>query len=292
MTRREPLVPGPTVVASVQIAIARRKLWLSPRSFPDWCTVMINLAGFSKSVRTLAFPLHTAVPLLIPLLLAGCYGTTCFVGVINPPNNSLTITTGNNPSTCVVPQVQSTVEVVAQLAPACEGCSSSRQISRVHLLLTGIQLHPSAVADENSPEWEEMAPNLAQEPLRIELKENSAAESLISSARVSGMIPAGTYYQVRLRLADPSSTANTPLLGNNPCGSSGGSCVFAADGTSHPLHTLDGPVYLRIAVASPLEVHAGQENILHLELSPEWLLQNSSTGAVEVAPLLHGRMFK
>ncbi len=225
----------------------------------------------------------------MPLFLTGCYGTACFVGVINPPNNSLTINTGNTPSTCVVPRVQSAVEFVTQLAPPCEGCSSSRQVSRVHLLLTGIQLHPGAVADENSPEWEDVAPNLAQEPLSIELKENSAAESLISSARVSGLIPEGTYYQVRLRLADPSSIVNRPLLGI-PCGSGGGSCVIAANGTSYPLHTLDGSVYLRIAVTSPIEVQAGRANVLQLELNPEWLLLESSTGAVEITPLLHGRM--
>jgi hypothetical protein len=251
---------------------------------------MNNLAGFVRSVRTRAFPWHTAILVLMPLVLAGCYGSTCFVGVINPPNNSLTINTGNTPYSCVVPKVQSAVEIVAQLAPACDGCSSSRQVSRVHLLLTGIQLHPGAVADENSPDWEELAPNLAQEPLRIELKENTAAESLISSTRVSGWVPAGTYYQVRLRLADPSSTTNLPLFEKDPCGSLGGSCVIGADGASYPLHTLDGSVYLRIAVTSPLEVHADRTNVLHLELNPEWLFQNSSTGAVEVAPLLHGRL--
>jgi hypothetical protein len=242
---------------------------------------MINCAVFAKAVRSRLFSWHTAVLVLMPLFLAGCYGTTCFVGVINPPNNSLTINTGYTPSSCVVPRVQSAVEIVTQLAPACEGCSSSRQVSRVHLLLTGIQLHPGAAAEGNYPGWEEVEPNLAQEPLWIELKENSAAESRISSARVSGLIPAGTYYQVRLRLADPSQAANTPPFERGPCGSGGGSCVIGADGTSH----------LRIAVTSPLEVRAGRTNVLHLELRPEWLLQNGSTGAVEVAPLLHGRIF-
>ena len=86
------------------------------------------------------------------VIVAGC-NNTCFVGVINPPNNSLIVSTGNPPPACALARPMAAVEVVAHLARTCADCSNSRQVTLLHLLLSGMELHAGTVADENSPEW-------------------------------------------------------------------------------------------------------------------------------------------
>lgn len=236
---------------------------------------------FTKSFRSRLF-LLVLVPIAL-VLMAGCNGTTCFAGIINGPNNSLIVTSGNGPSVCSIPQVQALVQVAAQLAPSCIGCSSSRRVSQVHLVLRGIEMHPGAVADENSLEWQEIAPDLARQPLRIDLSGDSATDSSIPVALGSGRVPIGTYYQIRLRLAEMSDEQAT-LSGADLCNLGG--CVTSADGVHHPVRSVDGSLYLRVTIPSGLMVRGGQTNVVRLELSPEWLLQNGSAGAVEVAPTL------
>lgn len=222
------------------------------------------------------------------LILHGCNSSTCFVGIINPPSNSFSVTTGNIPSVCSLNQATGAVQVVAQLAPICANCSASRQVFDVHLVVSGVELHPSAVADENSPDWLEIAPDLARRPMSLNLAERSISNAEISTASISGKIPVGTYHQLRLRLTDLASSvvADRPTGGN--CESSAAGCVTTADGVRHALRMPDGSQFLRAATSTPLEIRQGQENLLRLELRSEWLLQNSSPGSIEVAPVLRG----
>jgi hypothetical protein len=222
------------------------------------------------------------------VFVAGCNSDTCFVGVINAPSSSVLINTGNLPGVCSGLQTPAAISLTVQLAPVCTGCTATRQVSIVHLALSGVELHPGGVADENSPEWQEIAPDLEQHPVELELSQDPASSNLALPATISGRIPAGLYYQLRLRLADPSSPRAMQLCAANHGNSAGASCLATADGARHPLQTLDGSSYLRVPVTSPIDVRSGQANRLHLELSPEWLLQNGSTGSLEVAPLLYG----
>ncbi len=158
------------------------------------------------------------------------------------------------------------------------------------LTISGVELHPGAVADEDSPDWQEIAPELAREPLLLQLTPHSGADSVVLPATISGHIPAGTYYQLRLRLANPESLQSTQLASKNSCGAAGAGCLFTANGDLHALRSPDGSRYLRLVTTSPIDVRAGQQNFLRIELTPEWLLQKSSTGSLDVAPLLRGRI--
>ncbi len=239
---------------------------------------------FSARVNT------SFLPLSVFLFIAGCNSSTCFVGIINPPNNSFKVNTGNLPSVCSGLQMPAAMIITAQLAPVCTGCSATRQVSGVELSVSGVELHSGAVVDENSPDWQEIAPNLSLEPLQLKLQQHPASGTLALPAAIMGQIPAGTYYQLRLRLADPTSLQAMQLPAKNSCGAAGANCLFTASGDVHTLRSLGGSLYLRVVVSSPIDVRAGQPNLLRIELGPEWLLQNSSTGATEVAPLLRGRI--
>ena len=98
--------------------------------------------------------LMCAVLLVIPV---GC-GNICFVGFFNSNNNSnsSTVLVGGVSPACSLPRSTIAVKAVAHLVHACTGCSTSHQVTHLHLLLSGLELHPAAVADENSPEWQEL----------------------------------------------------------------------------------------------------------------------------------------
>ncbi len=239
------------------------------------------------------FPSRSSFGLIsafVLLFLAGCNSDTCFVGVINPPNNSFNVTTGNLPSVCSGLQTQAVIRLNVQLAPLCTGCSATRQVSGVQLSVSDVELHPGAVADENSPDWLEIAPNLARKPLQLKLEQHSDRDAVALPGTLVGRIPAGTYYQFRLRLADATSLQTMQLPAKNSCGAGGASCIFTESGEVHALQSPNGSLYVPVVVSSPIEVRVGHLNVLRIELSPEWLLQSTSTGASEVAPLLRGRI--
>ena len=115
----------------------------------------------------------------------------------------------------------------------------------------------------------------------------------INDLEVSGRIPAGAYYQVRLKLSEaaalPPETAE--LLRAKGCRSAARSgCVVSADGVVHELQTLDMQGFLVVQTILPVDVRAGRENRVQLRFHPEWVLKQSATGAIELAPLLEGEV--
>ena len=249
---------------------------------------MFFRSRFGRRVTFRVALLLLCVAVLLPA--AGC-GNTCFVGFFNPNNNSTTMPGGNLSTSCSLPAPTVAVKTVAHLAHACAGCSPSRQVTHLHLLLSGIELHPSAVAEENSPEWQELAPDWAQRPQWIDLVIDPASNDAALSPIVTGQIPAGTYYQLRLHLAEPASQHIGEPHAESRCSSVNTTgCVVTADGGSYPLQTPEGHSYLRVEAVSPIDLRSDPSNSLHIELRPEWALQVSSAGLLDVLPLLRGRV--
>jgi hypothetical protein len=228
------------------------------------------------------------VLLFVVLIVAGC--NSCFLGVINSSNNSPTLIAGNPPLACSQLQPVAHVNAIAHLAQACTGCSTSRQVTQVHLLVSGMELHPDAVTVENSPEWQELAPDWARQPQWVDLGVDPNLNDVTFPLNLAGQIPAGTYHQLRLRLAQPSSHHAEELHAESPCSSVDGSCVVTADGSFHPLQTLDSHPYLRVEATSPIDLHTDQPNLLRIELRSEWALQNPSNGFLDLMPLLRGHV--
>lgn len=226
------------------------------------------------------FPIRVVL-LFIVFIVAGC--NSCFLGVIN--NNSPVLINGNPPIACSQLQPVAHVNAIAHLAQACTGCSTSRQVTHVHLLLSGMELHPDAVTVENSPEWQELAPDWARQPQWVDLSEDPNLSVAALPLNLAAQISAGTYHQLRFRLAQPSS-----LHAESPCSSVGASCVVTADGSFHLLQTLDGHPYLRLEATSPIDLHTDQPNLLRIEFRPEWALQNPSNGFLDLMPLLRGHV--
>ncbi len=244
----------------------------------------------SKFAHPGTFPL-TAFLICVALLfiLAGC--NACFSGDINPPNNSPTMDKGNLLPACLpLPPPSIAVKAAVRFTPACAGCSAALQVTHVHLLLSGIELQAGAAAAENSSEWRELAPDWVGRPQWVDLLEPSASSDVAVPLNVTGQIPAGTYYQLRLHLAQPSSQHVEELSGESHCSIAGASCVVTADGSLHSLQTVDGHAYIDVEGTFPIDLRADQSNQLRIELRPEWALHLLPTGVLDNMPLLRGHV--
>ncbi|MGD0404028.1 MAG: DUF4382 domain-containing protein [Candidatus Acidiferrales bacterium] len=170
------------------------------------------------------------VALLFPLALIGC-DNSCLLIVSNPGGSIGTIS-GSGPN-CSLNTTTATfrMSVASSLSSAAE---AQPRIQHVFVTLEGIEANPSASAGENSPNWQELAPHLAKEPVQLDLLARPAdsCEPNIS-ARVT--VPADSYRQLRLRLSPNEAETTDPVLEQNSCGSAGFNCVVTSDGDIKPL---------------------------------------------------------
>src|SRR3974377_346601 len=97
----------------------------------------------------------------------GC-GNSCFVGFSNNGNGVVIVKAGNPPPPCSLPQPTGLMSFLAVKSSVCESCPAPHP-QHIFVTLQGIQLHSSPVAGPTSPDWHEIAPRLADEPLLIDL---------------------------------------------------------------------------------------------------------------------------
>ena len=185
---------------------------------------MCTFRGATKASRRGFF---TAVVLCLSLI--GC-DNTCFIFVSNPSGG--TIAVGTN--TCSLNKINGTVRLrlTSSVMPAAGDWSTS--VKHIFVTFRGIEANPSATAGEDSPDWQELAPNLATQPVQLDLltrRDDSCEPSTFGDVAV----PADAYYQIRLRLSPSQPGANEPVPQENGCGSVGFNCIVTADGGIRPL---------------------------------------------------------
>jgi hypothetical protein len=100
------------------------------------------------------------------IALTGC-GDSCFVGFSNNGNGGLIVKVANPPPSCSLSQVHGAMSVVALKSSLCETCTAATRVEHVFVTLRGIQLRPGASEDARSPNWLELAPHLAKEPVKL-----------------------------------------------------------------------------------------------------------------------------
>lgn len=178
--------------------------------------------------------------LFLPLVLIGC-DNTCFVFISNPGGTI----SGNTP-TCSLNQAKGNVRVRITSPLALPANGESARIEHIYVTLRGVEANPNAIADDDSPDWQELAPMLATRPAQLDLLANRGdARELDSSDDVA--VPADAYRQVRLRLSPNPSDASDPVLEVNLCGSLGLHCIVTSDGSVRPLVLDPGPSQIQIS---------------------------------------------
>lgn len=174
--------------------------------------------------------------LLLCFVLIGC-GDTCFVIVGIFPNT----TSATNPPTCNLGAGNGTITVGINSVRPSSAAPMSPNLEHVFITLRGIEAHPSALAAEDSPDWQELAPELASEPVQIDLMAaTDSGASCISRLTHKSIVRASVYRQIRLRLVSDQATSGDPLAHHNECSGSGFNCVVDINGHARALALKNG----------------------------------------------------
>ena len=169
--------------------------------------------------------------LLLCFLLLGC-GDTCFVITGIFPNTTST----TNPPTCKLGDGTGTIIVGINSARPSPQAPTSPNLQHVFITLRGIDANPNATAGEDSPDWQELAPELASEPVQIDLM-NTSVPGALCAPRLArkAIVRAAVYRQIRLRLISDEPAPGDPLPNDNKCGGRSFNCVVDTNGHTRAL---------------------------------------------------------
>ena len=162
------------------------------------------------------------------LSLFGC-SNYCFVFVSNPGGSISTST----PS-CQLNNANGTVRLRITASPTASAEAAAPNVQHIFVTLRGIEAIASAIADDDSPDWRELAPKLAAQPEQLDLLARSM-ESCERSTFEDVAVPANAYRQIRLRLTSNQPATDEPVPEQNACGSVGLNCVVTSDEGIRPL---------------------------------------------------------
>jgi hypothetical protein len=162
------------------------------------------------------------------LSLIGC-SNYCFVFVSNPGGSISTST----PS-CQLNTATGTVRLRITASPTASAEAAAPSVQHIFVTLRGIEAIASTIANDDSPDWRELAPKLATQPEQLDLLARSAG-SCERNTFENVAIPADAYRQIHLRLASDQPATDEPVPEQNACGSVGLNCVVTSDGGIRPL---------------------------------------------------------
>lgn len=104
------------------------------------------------------------------------------------------------------------------------------------MTLAGLDIHSSAVAGDEAPGWQPLAPGLLMHPLQVDLLAGLLSEGHRNSSAAAfpdAVLPAGMYGQIRLRLAGQPQEESTQEA--NHCSGASPHCAVMSDGQVWPL---------------------------------------------------------
>jgi hypothetical protein len=153
-----------------------------------------------------------------------------------------------------------TVNVSMTDPPSCAFPNGA--FEHVYVSVRSVQAHTSATADDNTPGWQELAPQLNKLPVQIDLFAAGNA-CLLTELGSNTALPAATYQQIRVLLV-ANDGGGGPVPSSNACGNQGYNCVQTHDGVFHELQlSSQANTGLKIppgqVVGGPITVAAGQD---------------------------------
>lgn len=186
------------------------------------------------------------LPILASCLLfvAGC-NNTCGSFSFNGTSSSGNVTVSSQPPSCTLNGATGIVSMAIGSKAETKPTPGSMRAPLGHLFVTlaGVDVHPSAIAEDNSPGWQPLAAQFQEHPAQVDLLADTRAMNS-SSAFPDAVMPAGLYGQMRLRLAVPPANGQFP--GANLCGGQTLHCAVTSDGRVLPLRFLESATNIRI----------------------------------------------
>ena len=181
-----------------------------------------------------------------------------------------------------------TINVSLTDPPSC--AFPNGNFTHVYITVRSVQAHTSATADDNSSGWQELAPQLANQPMQIDLFAGGSNSCLLTSLGSNASLPAGNYQQIRLLLT-ANSGGSGPTPETNNCTGQGFNCVVLHDGTIHELDlSSQANTGLKIPpgqiVGGPISVGAGQDVDLNIDFNACASIIQEGTGQYRLKPVL------
>jgi hypothetical protein len=181
-----------------------------------------------------------------------------------------------------------TIRVSMTDPPSC--AFPNGNFTHVYITVRSVQAHLSATADDNSAGWQELAPQLVNQPMQIDLFAAGSNTCLLTSLGSNTALPAGNYQQIRLLLV-ANSGGSGPTPGTNNCNGQGFNCVVLHDGSIHQLDlSSQANTGLKIppgqVVGGPISVGPGQDVDLNIDFNACASIIQEGNGQYRLKPVL------
>jgi hypothetical protein len=181
-----------------------------------------------------------------------------------------------------------TINVSLTDPPSCAYPNGS--FDHVYVTIRSVQANISATAGDSDPGWQELAPQLNNQPVQIDLFSAGANACLLATLGSNQALPAGTYQQIRLLLV-PNSGSSGALPSTNACGSQGYNCAVTHDGTVHELLlSSQANTGLKIPpgqiLGGPITVAPGQDVDLNIDFNACASIIQQGNGQYRLKPVL------
>jgi hypothetical protein len=181
-----------------------------------------------------------------------------------------------------------TVHVSLTDPPSCKVPNGNFQ--HVYVTIRSVQAHTSDSAGDNTPGWQELAPQLNTEPMQIDLFAAGQTACLLTTLGSNTALPAGTYQQIRLLLV-ANDGGGGPVPATNACGNQGFNCAVLQDGSVHEL-LLSSQANTGLKIppgqveGGPITVKAGQDVDLNIDFNACASIIAQSDGSFRLKPVL------
>jgi len=191
-----------------------------------------------------------------------------------------TVTTGSSQT--------ANITVTLTDPPSCKFPAGT--FDHVYVSIRSVQAHTSATAEDNTPGWQELAPQLNAAPMQIDLFSAASNTCLLTRLGSNAALPAGTYQQIRLLLV-PNDGGGGATPSNNACGSQGFNCVVLHDGTIGELQlSSQANTGLKIppgqVQGGPITVSPGQDVDLNIDFNACASIVREGNGTYRLKPVL------
>lgn len=180
------------------------------------------------------------------------------------------------------------VTVTISDPPSCKHPSGN--FEHVYITVRSVQAHIDPHADDNSSGWQELAPQLGNQPMQIDLF-SAAQTNCVLPQLGSASLPVGSYQQIRLLLVSNSPSAGSPTPPTNACAANGFNCAVLSDGSIHELElSSQANTGLKIPpgqiVGGPIQVVAGQSVDLNIDFNACASIVQQGNGKFRLKPTL------
>jgi len=205
---------------------------------------------------------------------------------------ALTLVTCSKTTTMTqVSNGMATVNVSISDPPSCSPPAGN--FKSVFITIRSVQAHTSATADDNSPGWVELVPELNSQPVQVDLLNLPAnGACLLKTLGSNTSLPAGDYQQIRLLLVpdNPGSAAGTST---NACAALGQvfNCVVdSKNNTSELQLSSQANTGLKIppgqVVGGPIHVASGQSVDINVDFNACASIIQEGNGKFRLKPTL------